>query len=1081
MHHDVSAIDILDSVAAHVAVITPDGRISQVNRAWERFSRENSPGGVVSSTCGIGADYLGLCRGATGDRSEEAMPAALGIEGVLNGKLPAFTIEYPCDSPTEPRWFAMHVTPLSGHGRGAVVAHYDITARKQAELKVAAQSRQIELALSAAQMGVWSLDLKTRRIYWSREVHQVLGVENFDGTVDSWQRLVHPDDIGAMQVEFDTALERRLPFSAEFRVIRPDGAVRWVTNLARIECTPDGDPVAVVGTVEDITERRRSEWALTAYNHILELIATGADLHQTLLAVVALVEEQLPGTLCSVLIVDGAHERLRLGVAPSMPEAYNRGVDGVPIGPSAGSCGTAAHRGQTVVVTDIAHDPLWADYRDLALAHGLRSCVSVPIFSSGNVPGHERGSVIGTFALYRRDTGMPDPHTFTVLSGAEPLASRAIQTRASTDTAHPRPSQSVIEAAHLAGVAIERRQAEHAVRQGEARFRSVLDSSLSAVFLKDLDRRYLFVNRTMADLFDVPPEGWEGRRATEVLPTHLATACERMDERVLAATAAIREESDLALPDGRKVRVIGNHFTLNESDGRPYAICGVLTDITDLVSVRQELYRLWTHAPEPLCVAGFDGRFRQVNPAWTQCLGWSEAELLERTWPDLVHAEDRAACRAALERLTSGQVVHRLESRFQCADGTYRWLSWESIPLMADQTIYGFVRDVTEEKRLGEQFRQAQKMEAVGQLASGVAHDFNNLLTVINGSSEVLLEGTPAADPKHEMLGDIHTAGLRAAELTAQLLAFSRKAIIEPKVLAVNELVDSSARLIRRLIGEDVEFVTSLAPVPAVRIDPGQLEHVFMNLAVNARDAMPTGGRLTIATAAVDVPKAGAPPSDDLPAGQYVRISVTDTGGGMSPEVQARIFEPFFTTKGVGKGTGLGLATVYGILRQAGGAITVDTEVGRGTTFHLLLPAVLETPGRRESSAISAAPRGTETLLLAEDEPGVRDLARMLLTALGYTVLVAASGSDVLRVEAAYDGPIDLLVTDVVMPDLGGRALVDRIRARRPGTKVLYMSGYMDDAVIRHGVETSQDRFIQKPFSRLELALRVREALDGAS
>ena len=1075
---DRIADDILDAMDAHVAVLGADGRIRQVNRAWDRFAAENSGDGLGARPKAIGVDYLRLCRACLGEADRDAVAAAEGIEDVLQGRRSSFVLEYPCDSPTEPRWFAMHVTPLSLHRGGAVVAHHDITARKLSELQLARQNQQIQLALTAARMGVWSLDLKTRRMGWSAEVYQILGVTEFDGTLGGWNRIVHVDDREPFRARLNDAVAGRVSFGTEFRIVRQDGSIRWMAAFARVACDSDDEPIEIVGTIQDVTEEKRSRWALTGYNRILELIASGADMHQTLEEVVRFVEEQLPGSLCSVLLVEPETNSLRFGAGGSLPADYNRAVDGAPIGPKAGSCGTAAYRKQAVMVNDIAADPLWDDYRDFALPHGLRSCVSVPICSSGNVPGHQRGSVIGTFALYHRHTGCPDPQTFAVLAGAEHLARHAIQSGESGSVPPsdvPAESVRIVEAAHLAGVAIERAQAEKAIRETESRFQSVLNSSPEAVYLKDLSQQYLFVNRRMAELFRIPQPEWCGKRPRDLLPPRLADECEAIDRIVLDKLETVRDQRVCVLPDGSQSVLITTHFPLLQQDGRPYAVCGILTDITGLVSAQRESHRLWTYAPQPLCVAGFDGCFKQINPAWSRLLGWTEAQLRGRRRAEFVHPDDQAATESLLRQLAHSGTVHRFENRFRCADGSYRWFAWEAIPVPAEGTLYGFVRDVTEEKSLSEQFHQAQKMEAIGQLASGVAHDFNNLLTVINGFCQLLLLKTPETDPRRGQIAEVLGAGERAAELTAQLLAFSRKAIVEPRVLDINQVVESSTRMLRRLIGEDVQLVTDLSAVPPVRFDPGQLDQVFMNLAVNARDAMPVGGRLTISTAEIQL---ASPVPGDLPAGTYAEILVSDTGIGMSPEVRSRIFEPFFTTKGLGKGTGLGLATVYGILRQAGGAITVESEPGRGATFRILLPAERHAATDPKPAVDAAPPRGSETVLLVEDEDGVRDVAKAILELQGYTVIKAAGGAEALRLEAGFQGRIDLLVTDVVMPDLSGRVLAASLLARRPGIRVLYMSGYADDSVLRHGVETSKDHFIQKPFTPGALARRVREVLD---
>lgn len=1076
--HDQYSTDILNSMYANVAILGRDGRILQVNRAWERFAEENSPAEHSSASTNVGINYVSLCRGCTGVKAEEAIPAAQGIEDVLRGKRSFFVMEYPCDSPTETRWFAMHVTPLTTKDGGAVVAHYDITARKKAEQAVANESRRTELALAAAHMGVWTLELKSGRINWSPEVYKITGLVEFDGTQEAWFRLIHPDDLPMMQERFNEAVKRLMPFTGEFRIIQPNGDVRWLANVSQVECDPSGDVVAVVGTVQDITSRKRSEWALMAYNQILEMIAAGADLHIILNEVVRLVEEQLPGSLCSVLIVDKATGCLRSGSGRSLPAEYNRGVDGVRIGPKAGSCGTAAFRKATVTVTDIATDPLWEDYRDLALRHGLRSCVSVPILSSGNVPGHEKGAVIGTFALYNKTPGNFDRLTYAILTGAEQLVRRAVQTDRGENSRAEGELTQVIEATHLAGVAIERDHAGNAIRESEERFRAVFDSAPSAIFVKDLDGRHVFVNQATANLFGVPPEKWLGKLSRDLLPEYLAVICEQSDRTVLANQHPVEERLTCHFPDGREATVLATHMLLRHADGAPYAICGILRDITDLVAAQQEFERLWLHAPDPLCIAGFDGYFKQVNPVWSRILGWTDEELLRMPYNSLVHPDDLLGLAQAEQRLNRGEVLRGYENRYRCRDGSYRWLSWNAIPVPENRLIYGITRDVTEEKRLGEQVRQAQKMEAVGQLASGVAHDFNNLLTVINGYTELLLDGIATNDPNREPLTQVLEAGQRATELTTQLLAFSRKAIIEPKILDVNQVVESSARMLRRLIGENIRLVTNPGEIPLVKIDPGQLEQLFMNLAVNARDAMPNGGQLSIVTETVELPQELPTEMGMIVPGKYVSVSVTDTGTGMTPEVQNRIFEPFFTTKGPGKGTGLGLATVYGIVQQAGGTIKVESEPLRGTTFRILLPVVKEMATGPKSVVITVAPRGTETVLIAEDEEGVRNIADTILQLQGYTVLVAASGAEAVSIASKHPRPIHLLLTDVVMPDFGGRTLASEVRKLQNGVRVLYMSGYTDDAVIRSGVESSKDSFIQKPFTPLTLARRVREVLD---
>ncbi len=389
--------------------------------------------------------------------------------------------------------------------------------------------------------------------------------------------------------------------------------------------------------------------------------------------------------------------------------------------------------------------------------------------------------------------------------------------------------------------------------------------------------------------------------------------------------------------------------------------------------------------------------------------------------------------------------------------------------------------DITDRKQLEEQFRQAQKMEAVGRLAGGIAHDFNNLLMVIQGYADLLTDRIPANDPLRRNAEQIQTAAQRATSLTQQLLAFSRKQILAPKILGVHSVVADMEKILRRLIGEDIELRVSAAPdLWLIQADRSQIEQVIMNLAVNARDAMPNGGRLTIETANVELDGSFSHSPTVLAPGKYVMLAVTDNGSGMDAKTQAHIFEPFFTTKEKGKGTGLGLATVYGIVKQSGGYIWVYSEPGQGTTFKIYLPRVQGAGGvtdRDRPGEIQAALRGSEVVLLVEDEAGVRELAREYLETSGYTVLEARDGYVALELANSHKGPIHLLMTDVVMPGISGRELAQRVVKIRPDIKILYMSGYTDQAIVHQGILEGDAILLQKPFSMATLASKLREIL----
>jgi PAS domain S-box-containing protein len=479
------------------------------------------------------------------------------------------------------------------------------------------------------------------------------------------------------------------------------------------------------------------------------------------------------------------------------------------------------------------------------------------------------------------------------------------------------------------------------------------------------------------------------------------------------------------------------------------------------------------------------GEIMYVSPGYEAIWGRSTSSLqaLPRQWMEAIHPDDRdRIVRASVTKQRTGEYDE--EYRIVRPDGTVRWIHDRGFPVRDKAgnviRIAGVAEDITDRRDLEAELRQAQKMESVGLLAGGVAHDFNNALTVIMGSTEMLAEELPESPGTAAMLDEIRGATDRAASLTRQLLAFSRKDVIAPRVVDFNALVADTERMLRRLLGEDIDLIASLDPAIAhVRVDPGQWNQVLVNLAVNARDAMTGCGRLTITTRDVTIAAGTAAAARGMPVGRYVQLSVSDAGSGMSPEVAARIFEPFFTTKGVGHGTGLGLAVVYGIVCQSGGHIEVRSQEHVGTTFTILIPAsdaAVDFASDRQVAS-GASETGTETILLVEDEDGLRRMAARVLTQHGYTVLQASSGPEALRLLEAHDHRIDLLVTDVVMPSMDGRELADRIRERRPSIRVLFTSGYTEDAVVHRGVEAASVAFLQKPYVPLTLARKVREVM----
>ncbi|MFA4835179.1 MAG: ATP-binding protein [Dehalococcoidia bacterium] len=495
---------------------------------------------------------------------------------------------------------------------------------------------------------------------------------------------------------------------------------------------------------------------------------------------------------------------------------------------------------------------------------------------------------------------------------------------------------------------------------------------------------------------------------------------------------------------------------------------------------------LYDFAPTGYFTLAGDGTILAVNLTGASLLGIERARLMNRRFGFLVSETDRPAFNAFLEKTFTGKVREFCEVVLLIEGTSPLFVSIEAVVSDNGQECRAAVTDISERKRaeqeiasLQEQFLQSQKMEAIGRLAGGIAHDFNNLLTIIQGHAQLSILRLREGDPLRENIERIERASERATALTHQLLAFSRRQIMEMMVLDLNQILQRVDRMLRRVIGEDIELETFLSePIGKVKTDQGQIEQVIMNIAVNARDAMPDGGKLIIETANVELDEEYARAHIAVNPGRYVMISLSDTGVGMTPEVRERIFEPFFTTKEKGKGTGLGLSTVYGIVRQSGGNICVYSEHGKGTTFNIYLPQVDEPLEELKKDVFQEIAGGGETILVVEDEETVRELAVMVLERQGYRVLDASGGKEALLLCGEFKDSIHLLLTDVVMPGMGGHKLVDFLKEIHPETKALYMSGYTDNAILHHGVLDEGIEFIQKPFTVEKLARKVREVLD---
>ncbi|MEG9500316.1 MAG: PAS domain-containing protein [Methylorubrum extorquens] len=643
----------------------------------------------------------------------------------------------------------------------------------------------------------------------------------------------------------------------------------------------------------------------------------------------------------------------------------------------------------------------------------------------------------------------------------------------------------------------QRKASEQRAEAGERELRLIADALPVLISFIDADHVYRFANKAYDDWFSMPAAEIVGRDVRDLLGPGAYAERKAFIDRALAGEA-VTFELDWPHRDGRHRVAEVRYLPRRSANERVDGFHVFVQDVTARKQTEAELERqvaartaerdqVWQASSDMLGVANLDGTFVSLNPAWSATLGWTDAEMKARPFLDLVHLDDLASTEAAADGLVRGEPQHTFENRCRHKDGGYVWLSWNAV--LRDGQIFASVRDVTKVKRQAETLlqteealRQSQKMEAVGQLTGGLAHDFNNLLAGISGSLELM-----QTRMSQGRMGDLERymtvaqgAAKRAAALTHRLLAFSRRQTLDPKPTNVNRLVTDMEELVRRTVGPAIHLeVVGLAGIWPALIDPGQLENALLNLCINARDAMPEGGRITIETANKWMDDAGAR-RHDMPPGQYLSVCVTDTGTGMSADLMTKVFEPFFTTKPLGEGTGLGLSMVYGFARQSGGQVRIYSEVGEGTTVCLYLPRhygeAEEDDGTRQLPEVERASQG-QTVLIVDDEPSVRMLVTEVLEDLGYTAIEAADSVAGLKVLQS-DVRIDLLVTDVGLPGgMNGRQMADAARERRPDLKVLFITGYAENAVLGNGYLRPGMQVLTKPFVLETLASRIKELI----
>jgi two-component system cell cycle sensor histidine kinase/response regulator CckA len=929
----------------------------------------------------------------------------------------------------------------------------DITERLRAGEALKESEARFRLMADAAPVLIWISDAGARCTFFNkpwldftgRAVEQEIGVGWMDG--------IHPDDLSLVR-SYDEFEQSHEPYQYEYRLRRHDGEYRWVLDTGVPRFTPEGAFDGYIGSLIDITDRRRVEEALkdseARYRTQIEnapeaIVVFDVDAGRFVEAndnaarlwhlSRAEILERDPAALSPALQPDGRPS------AQAIVENIGRALDG-----------------ETPLFEWIHRDALGRDIPcEVRLARLPSATRRLVRGSVTDISERKRAEKLQS-ALYRiaaTTSATEDIDEFyTAIHAIVGELMYAKNFYVALHDAHADLISFpywVDEVDPIPGImATGRSLTAHVLRTGEA--------------LLSLDEDFAeMVRRGDVDLVGSNSVAWLGVPLKRGGKTFGVIVVQSYDPR----------------------------FTFGEADKE------VLTFVSQQIAVALERKRAQEamRASEERYRLLFErnlagvyrmtlvGRILECNDALARIFGYaSREELVDRDMAILY--PDSRQRRDFFDALLRVRGLANYEMRGERKDGGTAW-TFQNASLLADEQageviVEGTVSDITERRHLEEQLRQSQKMEGIGQLAGGIAHDFNNLLTTVLGYSDMALSQLPAQDPIREDILEIQKAGQRASNLTRQLLAFSRKQVFEPRVIDLNALIAESSRMLARLIGEHIHFVTELDPeLASVRADPGQVEQVIVNLVVNARDAMPEGGTLTMRTANADVVASNARDHSGVAPGRYVVIAVRDTGVGIDPETQKRIFEPFFTTKEKPQGTGLGLATVYGIVSQSGGQIFVASEPGRGSTFAIYLPRVEEHAAVAGAApAPAAVRRGSETILLVEDEDAVRGLTRRCLESSGYTVLQAASAEEALPIAASHTGRLDLLLTDVIMPGASGPELARRLLEKRPGTRVLYVSGYTDASMASQGALDDGASFLQKPFTLESLARKVREVLD---
>ncbi|MGA2109772.1 MAG: PAS domain S-box protein, partial [Syntrophorhabdales bacterium] len=1055
---------LFESSLDGIMLTQPDGTVLAVNRRACEMLRMTEEEIVRAGRAGIVVD-------------DERLQAALA-ERAKTGKWQGELTHRRSDGSTFPAEISSNVFAGADGKEMAAMVLRDITERKLAEQALKESKARLDLALQSASMGVWYWDLVEDRRSFDDQVCHLLGIEPaaFTGTADEFFDAVHPDDREMLKAALTRTIEHDVPYEPEYRAVWPDGSIHYIAARGRlVRHDASNRPERINGIIWDITERKQAEAYREAGREILQILNEAGDLQDTIQRVLTVLKTRIGFDAVGIRLQDGddfpyiAQEGFSQDFLLAENALIERAADG-------GVCrdrdGKARLEGTCGMVISGKTDPAnplftprgsWWTNDSLALLdilpgedprfHPRNRCVHLGYASVALVPIRTRDSIVGLVHLNDRRKGRFTVDTVEFLEGI---------------------------ASHI-GQALMRKRAEDALRESETKLRAIFDGSRDAIGVSK-DGIHFFANPAYVSLF-----GYEnadeliGKPTTEfVAPESRGLVNERVEKRAKGEAVPPSYEATGLRKDGTTF-LLEATISLYALKGEQFTLA-VLRDITERKRAEEEV-KLFKHSVDVHYDGAYwinaDNEFIYVNGAACKILGYERDELIGKPISLVSSRVTDEAMKGIWERLRKrgsflGEGVHRRRdgSEFP-ADivATY-------VQFGGKEYACGFARDITDKKRLEDQLRQAQKMEAVGTLAGGVAHDFNNILTVIMGLGNLMQMEIDEDDIHRAYIDQIVASSERAADLTQSLLAFSRKQRITLEPHKVNGVVTSTAKLLTRLLPEDIRLSMNLTDKDTSSLlDVTQIGQVLMNLATNARDAMPHGGSLTIATERAKIDKTFTKTHGFGRTGDYVKLSVSDTGIGIDESTTKRIFEPFFTTKEVGKGTGLGLASVYGIVKQHNGYVTVSSVPFTGTTFDIYLP-LIKAPSRQKARAKGEIKGGTETILIVEDDRDVRHVLTSILEGQGYTTIEAVDGDDAIKTHCEHKEDIELIILDVVMPLRNGKEILDEITRVDPLAKAIFISGYTGDVAIDKGIHSDSVDFLQKPLSIPALLAKVREVLD---